>query len=227
MAGRREKARFGDAGLFRLPLGGVERVRGLATLGHVGEGDDDALRGQVASAIGQNSAHEPGVVLARDFTFDGDLSVENVLGVDEEIAFPAEGFEVGQRPTDIAGDHMEQRLGGRSEEPDIEMRVEKDRRDVGAVEDVLQIVGERALALQRLLKLAVEGAQLLVERLQLLLGSHQLLVLGLELLVHQDGFVVDGGLLGAPSLKIAYGRLEFGAGGVDIAFEFGAAGRLC
>ena len=60
-------------------------------------------------------------------------------------------------------------LRGRREEADIEVAVEEERRDVGAVEDVLQVVGRAALLLERLLELAVEGGELLVERLQLLL----------------------------------------------------------
>ena len=67
-------------------------------------------------------------------------------------------------------------LGGRREEADVEVGVEEERRDVGAVQDILQIVGRRALPLQRFLKLAVEGGQLLVERLQFLLRRQQLLV---------------------------------------------------
>ena len=44
--------------------------------------------------------------------------------------------------------------------------VEKQRRDPGAIENVLQVIGGAALPLQRLLELAVESSEFLVERLQ-------------------------------------------------------------
>ena len=111
------------------------------------------------------------------------------------------------RPTSLGND-IEQRLGGRREEADIEIGVEEERRDIGAVQDVLQIVGGRALPLQRFLELAVEGGQLLVERLQFLLRGQQLLVGRLEFLVDGQRFFVDRLLLFARDLEVADGALQ-------------------
>ena len=58
----------------------------------------------------------------------------------------------------------------------LRFRVEEERRDIGAVQDILQIIGGRPLPLQRFLELAVEGGKLLVERLQFLLRRQQFLV---------------------------------------------------
>ena len=59
MAGRREKARFGDARQFRLSLGGAERIRRAPPFRYVFIGDNDALGLLVAGAIGQDPAYEP------------------------------------------------------------------------------------------------------------------------------------------------------------------------
>ena len=91
----------------------------------------------------------------------------------------------------------------------LRLRVEKQRRDVGAVQDVLQIVGGRALPLQGFLELAVERGQFLVERLQFLLRGQQFLVGRLEFLVDGQGFFVDRLLLLARDLEVADGALQF------------------
>ena len=77
--------------------------------------------------------------------------------------------EIGERPADVGGDHAEERLRRRREEADIEFLVEEQRRDVGAVQDVLEVVGDGLMLIEGLLKLAVERRELLVERLQFLL----------------------------------------------------------
>ena len=129
--------------------------------------------------------------------------------------------EVGERPADVGGDDPEQRFRRRREEADVEVAVEEQRRDAGAVEDVLQVVGGAALAFERLLQLAVEGGELLVERLQLLLGGFQLLVGGLELLVDRHRLFVDRRLLLVGDLEVADGALQFLAGGVELVLELG------
>ena len=77
--------------------------------------------------------------------------------------------EIGERSTDVGGDHAEERLRRRGEEADVEFLVEEQRRDVGAVQDVLEVVGDGLMLTEGLLKLAIERRELLVERLQFLL----------------------------------------------------------
>ena len=124
------------------------------------------------------------------------------------------------RPMSLGND-AEERLGGRREEADIEIGVEEERRDIGAVEDVLQIIGGRALPLQRFLELAVEGGQLLVERLQFLLRRQQLLVRRLVFLIDGQRFFVDRLLLFARNLKVADGALELRSGGFEFLLKLG------
>ena len=92
----------------------------------------------------------------------------------------------------------------------LRLRVEEQRRDIGAVEDVLQIVGRGALPLERFLQLAVERGQLLVERLQLLLRGQQLLVGRLVFLVDRQRLFVDRLLLFVRDLEVVDGALQLG-----------------
>ena len=48
----------------------------------------------------------------------------------------------------------------------VELLVEEQGRDVGAVQDILEIIGDGLMLIKGLLKLAVERPELLVERLQ-------------------------------------------------------------
>ena len=103
----------------------------------------------------------------------------------------------------------------------LSVAVQEQRRDAGAVQDVLQIVGRAALAFERFLELAVEGGELLVERLQLLLRGHQFLVGRLELLVDRHRFFVDRLLLLVGDLEVVDGALQLLAGGVELPLELG------
>ena len=120
-----------------------------------------------------------------DFPLEGSRVSQHRSRVGQKRAIGSERAEVGERPADVAGNDIEQRLRRRCEKADIELGIEKERRDIGAVENILQIVGCRALPLQRLLKLTVEGGQLLIQRLQLLFRRQQLFIGRLK-------FFIDG-----------------------------------
>src|SRR6185437_10558246 len=121
---------------------------------------------------------------------------------------------------DIARNDVEERLGGGRKEADVELGVEEERRDIGAVKDILQIVGGRTLPLQRFLKLAVQSGQLLGERLQLFLRGQKYLIGGLEFLVCGQGFFVDRLLLFVGNLKIANRTQQFRPRGLEFLLEF-------
>src|SRR4029077_5289847 len=129
--------------------------------------------------------------------------------------------EVGERPPDVARKDTEQQSGGRREEADIEIRVEKKRRDIGAVEDILKVVRGRALPFQGFLELAIEGRKLLVERLQFFLRGQQFLIRRLVFLVDGQSLLVDGFLLFARNLEVADGTLQFVARGFELLLERG------
>ena len=92
-------------------------------------------------------------------------------GIGQKSVIGGQRAEIRERPADVAGDDIEEGSGGGREEADIEVGVEEKRRDIGAVQDILQVVGRRPLPFQGFLELAVEGGELFIERLQFLLGS--------------------------------------------------------
>ena len=220
VARRREKARLGHGGQFGLSLGGGQRVGRAPPFGHVFKGYDDALGLLVAGAIGQDPTNVPVAALTLDLPIDRRLALEDLSRVVEQGVVGGQRFQVGERAPDVARDHVEQRLGRRREKADVEAGVEEDRRDVGAVKHVLQIVRGRALPVKRLLQLAVERVQFLVERLKLLFGGEQLFVGRLIFLVDGQRLVVDRHLLFAGGLQVADGALEFGLGRLELPFEF-------
>ena len=85
----------------------------------------------------------------------------------------------------------------------------------------MQIVGGRALPLQRFLELAVEGGKLLVERLQFLLRRQQLLVRRLVFLIDGQCLFVDRLLLFARNLEVADGALQLRSRGFEFLLELG------
>ena len=223
MAGRREKARFGEARQFRLSLGGAERFRRAPPFGYVFIGDNHAFGLIVAGAVGHDPAHEPVTALPLDFPLEGRLTLEDCLGVVQEGVVGGERLEIRERAAHITRNYIEERSRRRCEEPDVEARVEENRCDFGAVKDVLQIVRGRPLPLERFLQLAVECGQLLVERLKLLLGGEQLLVRRLIFLVDGQRFLVDRHLLFARDLEVTDGVLEFVFCRFELPFELNNA----
>ena len=92
MAGRREKARFGDARQFCLSFGGGERFCRAPPFGHVFIGNYDAFRLLVAGAVGHDPAHEPAAALTLDFSLDRCLIPENCFCVLQETVVGCEGL---------------------------------------------------------------------------------------------------------------------------------------
>ena len=137
--------------------------------GDVGKGDDHPFDAVVLCPIGQDAAGVPGAVLGLDLARERHEIGKHGLGVDEQIRIGEMVREIGERPADVGGDHAEERLRRGGEEADLEFLVEEQRRNVGAVQDVLEVVGEGLMLVEGLLKLAVERRELLVERLQFLL----------------------------------------------------------
>ena len=115
------------------------------------------------------AAHvEPLVAFGFDLASYRCRAGEHRAGVGEEIAVGGERGEIRHGPTDVARDELEKRFCRRGEEADVEAAVQEQRRDAGAFEDVLQIVGRAPLPFERLLKLYIQRRELFVETLKLL-----------------------------------------------------------
>ncbi len=90
---------------------------------------------------------------------------------------------------------MALRTCGRRDDPDVQVPVEEQRGNVGAVHHVFQVIGRRPLAFQSLLEMAIERGRLFVEGLKFLLRGQKLFVCGLELLIDGQSLLVDRALL--------------------------------
>ena len=95
-------------------------------------------------------------------------------GVVDQITVVHERGEIGERAADIPGEHPKQQRGGGHEETDLELLVQKDRRDPGAFQNVLKIVGGFALERQRLVKLVVQSVEFFVGRRSVLVHGPNL-----------------------------------------------------
>ena len=177
MACRGEKARLRDIGQLGLPLGDLQRLGDAPPLGDVGEGDDDAFDPVVLRAVGQDAANVPGAGPRLRFPVRAALSVCSTVRASSSSAPSAasEWRSASGRPMSLAMMLNSDLVAGVKKRI-FSLGIEENRRDIGAVQDVLQVVRGRALPLQRFLKLAVEGGQLLVQRLQFFLRGQQLLV---------------------------------------------------
>ena len=79
------------------------------------------------------------------------MASKNRPGIREQASVVDAAGQVSERPTDVAGDNAEQRLGRWREKADIEVTVQEQRRDAGAVQDILQVVRRAALPFERFL----------------------------------------------------------------------------
>ncbi len=98
-------------------------------------------------------------------------------------------------------DTQEFRCGG-GETFDPQLIIQEQRRELGADEEIVQVVARSLDLVDLLPKLRVDGGELLVERAELLGGRLEFLVRRLELLVHRHRLFVR-----RPQLLV--GRLEF------------------
>ena len=157
----------------------------MPPLGDIGKGDDNALDPIVLGTVRQYSAVVPRAVLSFDLSLDRHECPQHRPCVGQQSDIGGQRIEIRERPTNVRGYDTEERLGSRREEADIQVGIEEERRDIGAVQHVLQIVGRGTLPFERFLKLAVKGGKFFIERLQFLLRRQ-------EFLVRRLVFLIDG-----------------------------------
>ena len=118
------------------------------------------------------------------------------------------GRDVGDRPAEVALDQAEDLGDRRGEALDAQLAVEKDRGDLGVLQQVLLIAQRAVEALDLGVELGVHRLQFLVDRLQLLLGSLELLVRALQLLGDGLELLVRGFHLLVRGLELLDGCLQ-------------------
>ena len=130
--------------------------------------------------------------------------------------------KIGDRPTAVGGTDVEDFLHRRRKAANHQLRVEKHGCDLGALEQVLQIVVGVIERLHLADKLGVDGVQLLVDGLQFLFRSLQLLVGGLHFFVDRDQLLVGGFQLLQRGLIFLEHRLQAFARLAQFAFDMGS-----
>ena len=130
-----------------LLLGGLQRFRGLLTLGDIDEGDDDAFDSIVLGAVRQYAATVPCAALRFDFSLERLEGFSTIRA--SAISALSEASELRSargRPMS-PGMTLNRDLVAGVKKRILRSVVEKERRNIGAVENILQIVGRRALPL--------------------------------------------------------------------------------
>ncbi len=165
VACRRQESRLRGVRQICLPFCDPEFIRHTPPFGDVGKGDDNPFHAVILRPVRQDSTDKAGARLCFDLPLRRLQGPQHQLDIGQQSAVLGQRVQIRQRASDIAGKDTEQRLRGRREEADVQVFVEEQCRDIGAVKDVLQIVGSRALPFQRFLQLTVQRGQFLVQRL--------------------------------------------------------------
>src|SRR6056297_76515 len=141
-------------------------LRPLA-LGNVHEGQNSAVNGVALVAVGQH-AHDQRL---RRSVADFDLVLDRLTAADHVGHLRLQRIEIDaprklvQRTTHVVVPQAEQRFRGWREIADAELGIEKQHRDPGVAEEVLQVAVGAAELFDPRGKLVVDGAQFLVDRL--------------------------------------------------------------
>src|SRR5437773_518982 len=137
--------------------------------------------------------------------------------------FPEERFkmrdvdaepEVSDRPPDVAGGHLEDPFRDRGHATDAEIGPHHDDGDMGAREEIAEVVAELDQLDVAAVQLVVHRGQLFVRSLELLLGRLQLLVGALQLLVARLRLLGGG-------TQLFHGRLVLFANGLQMLVRVG------
>ena len=112
---------------------------------NVGEGYDNAFDSLAFAAIGQETAKIPDAASNFDFPLDRIKRPQHFPGIAHQRLVGGQRTKSPERTADIAICHIEALPGRGRKKPDVKVDIEKDGRNVGAVQDFLQIARGHAL----------------------------------------------------------------------------------
>ncbi len=107
--------------------------------GDIDKGQQDAIDHIAGGVIGQDACEEVALAVGKAHRTLDHLAAEHRADVVFEIRVGEPTDEVGQRPAVVAGNEIEQLGDRRREAADHEISVEENRRDLGALEEVVQV----------------------------------------------------------------------------------------
>ena len=185
----------------------------------VHEDEDGALDDVLRGLVGPHAQHEGAALQVVDLDLldrDGlDDVVEDLFDVGQRDL----GLDIADRAANIARDEVQDLLRHRAEAPDAQVAGHHDDGQVGAGDQVVQVVVELAQVAVADLELLVDRAQLLVGRLELLLGGLELLVGALKLLVAGKDLLVARLQLLVGRFELLGDRLQVAAGRRQLGLE--------
>ena len=185
---------------------GLQPALGLAQAGDVDDRDDHALHLVVGDAVGRHPDEEP-LVVGAHLPFDRGAAVDDLPCVVVQRREIEGEHDVADGTPDVLGSELDVVRQRRGVAPDVELGVEEQRADLGALEQVVHVGRQLAELGDLRLVLGVDGVELLVDRLQLLVGR-------LQLLVRRDELLVGG-------LQFLDRRLQALPGDLQLPFEHG------
>ena len=171
---------------------GAELALSLLEAGNVHQRQHDALHRSVFRPVRQHPGEIASAVPRGHLFRDGRQGVHHRPRVAGEVHIDQVRSDVAQGPSGIGRSQVEH-VRRRCRKPlDAQIRIEEDRGDIGAHQQVGEVVVHGSELVHLLLELLVQRGQLFVHRLQLLLRGGQLLVGRLQFLVHGEDFFVGG-----------------------------------
>jgi hypothetical protein len=165
----------------------------LLALGDVDESEHHAVDDVVRRAVRTHAQQvDRAVGTALQDALDHGERAQDLLHVLLELGVGDARGDLGDRAAVVAFAQVEQVADRRGETADVQGRIEEERRDLRAFEQVLQVAVEAGEGFVLAVELDVDRLQFLVDGLHFLLGGLQFLVRGLQLLVGRLHFLVGG-----------------------------------
>ena len=173
---QRDELVLAAIGIAELPLR-------LLAAGDVDERNGDAVGGLQLRVVRHHAQQVRLAAFGVDLPFDGCKMLEDTLRVGDEIVVAQRVTQIGERPTLIAGEHLEDLERRRREPYDLERAVEKQRGEPRRLEQQRQITRQATELVQAGLALLMEREQLFVDGLYFPCRVLDVVEHGLELLV--------------------------------------------
>ena len=156
---------------------------GTRECGDIDEREDQSARHAVDIKVRH---HAPQIDIAagsQDALLDRGARRGDLGNVFKDIIVFDPRSDVANVALDVRSDQVEQLGGSRSEEANLHLSVEKNRPNLGRLDQVAEISTHPVEIFDPLLMLGVDRVELLIDRVQLLIGTLQLLIGGKQLLV--------------------------------------------
>ena len=164
--------RFAEGGdkALSVRLGNAGGLLSVLQIGHVDKRNHHAVNEILYCAVGEHPHKVAGVDIPHmKVSFLCGKRTQHVLGLADDIGADEALGKVGDWPTGITRGEPHDGAGGRCEAADTQLGVQEESRDLGAIQQVLQVVISMVEGPHFPAEFSVHRLQFFVERLQFLL----------------------------------------------------------